>query len=64
MSVVAGLGTETLVGANPDNMAPTNAIDGRDCENKVQVLSFGIDTLHVSLHGELSDNLLILSHTQ
>jgi hypothetical protein len=61
MSVVAGSGTGTLVGANPDNMAPTNAIDGKECESKVQVLSFGMDTLHISLHGELSDNLLILS---
>jgi hypothetical protein len=61
MSVVAGSGKETLVGANPDNMAPTNAIDGKDCDNKVQVLSFGIDTLHLSLHGELSENFLLLS---
>jgi hypothetical protein len=61
MSIIAGLGKETSVGANLDNMAPTNAFDSKKCDSKVQMLSFGIDTLHVSLHGELSDNLLILS---
>ncbi len=60
MSVVA-LGKETLVGANPDNMAPTNAIDGKECDKKVQVLSFGIDTLVISVSGELSEDFLLLS---
>jgi hypothetical protein len=61
MSTAAGSGMGSSVGANPDNMAPTNAINGKGCDNKVQVLSFGIDTLYLSLHGELSDNFLILS---
>jgi hypothetical protein len=61
MSAVAGLETGTTVGANLDNMAPTNAIDGKSCDSKVQVLSFGLDTLHLTFHAELSDDLLILS---
>ncbi len=50
-----------LVGANLDNMAPTNAIDSLNHTENIHVLSYGIDTLHLSLYGELSENLLLLS---
>ncbi len=49
------------VGANPDNMAPTNAITALERKQKIHVLSFGIDTLHITLHGEISEDLLLLS---
>ncbi len=61
MSTAAGSGMGSSVGANPDNMAPTNAIDGEGCDRKVRVLSFGIDTLVISVSGELSEDLLLLS---
>ncbi len=61
MSIIAGVGKETSVGADLDNMAPTNAIDGKDCDRKLRVLSFGIDTLVISVSGELSEDFLLLS---
>lgn len=60
-SGVSGEVAASGVGANPDNMAPTNAITSIECENKIHVLSFGIDTLHLSVHVELSEDFLFLS---
>ncbi len=53
-------GTDGL-GVNPDIMTPTNAIIDKNSSSKIQVLSFGIDTLVLNVYGELSENLLLLS---
>ena len=48
------------VGANLNIMAPTNAIPGDVHGEGVQVLAFGIDSLWLSVSGELSDDTLVL----
>jgi hypothetical protein len=51
---------ELGMGVNPYIMTPTNAISGKVCTDKVQVLSFGIDTIYLNFHGDLSPELLLL----
>jgi len=51
---------EPGVGVDPYIMTPTNAINEIGCNSKVNVLSFGIDTIYLNFHGELPENLLLL----
>jgi hypothetical protein len=44
-----------------DNMTPTNAIDGKSCNNNIHVLSFGLDKLVLNVFVDLLEELLLLS---
>ena len=59
-AVSGGLSLMVGVGVDPYIMTPTNAITDVVCGNKIHVLSFGIDTIVLNFHGDLSESLLLL----